>query len=194
MTELPLELSGVHHSARPTWKLKETVAFYRDVLGLPLIHAVSSRGWGPAGHPDFVHFFFDSGNHSTIAFFYYIGTEQPDHLVHRPKYDNDATHTAWRVASREQLLAWRERLERNGVDVMYQIEHEIVESIYFRDPNGFLIEIGCARRPLTALDAADAERTLQAAIAIEERGHLTSIAEVWREKGDRLAAAAAEGQ
>ena len=41
-------LNGVHHTARPTWKLRETVEFYRDKLGLPLVHAISARGWGPS--------------------------------------------------------------------------------------------------------------------------------------------------
>src|SRR5690349_18920690 len=84
MTQPPSSpaLHGVHHTARPTWKLRETLEFYRDVLGLRLVHAISARGWGPAEHPDFLHFFFDSGNGSTIAFFYYLGTEQPAHLVH----------------------------------------------------------------------------------------------------------------
>ena len=63
----PLRLHGVDHTARPTWRLRETVHFYRDILGLPLVHVISARGWGPATHPDFLHFFFDSGRGSTIA-------------------------------------------------------------------------------------------------------------------------------
>jgi catechol 2,3-dioxygenase-like lactoylglutathione lyase family enzyme len=181
-----LQLNGVHHSARPTWKLKETIVFYRDVLGLPLVHAVSARGWGSAEHPDFLHFFFDSGAGSTIAFFYYIGTGQPDHLVHHPKYDSDANHTSWQVRSREELLAWRERLEARGVPIMFQIEHEVIESIYFRDPNGYFLEISWRMRPFTELDGADAALTMDAAAALEERGALTSIEAVWREKGDAV--------
>ncbi len=181
-----LVLGGVHHTARPTWKLKETIVFYRDLLGLPLIHAVSARGWGPADHPDFLHFFFDSGNESTIAFFYYIGTTQPAHLVHHAKYDNDATHTAWRVESADDLAGWRRWLESHGVEVMFQIQHEIVESIYFRDPNGYLLEIGRPTRTLTALDAREAEMTIAAALTLEESGPLTSIDAVWREKGNAV--------
>ena len=30
--ELSLLLNGVDHTARPTWKLRETVEFYRDML------------------------------------------------------------------------------------------------------------------------------------------------------------------
>ena len=185
MSDRSLKLNGVHHSARPTWKLKETVEFYRDILGLPLVHAVSARGWGPTNHPDFLHFFFDSGKGSTIAFFYYIGTEQPERLKHLPEYDSDATHTSWCVETREQLQAWRVRLERKGVPILYQIEHEVVESIYFRDPNGYYIEIGRPLRAFSAIDASDAELTLQAAITLEAK-KLTNVESVWRAKGALL--------
>jgi catechol 2,3-dioxygenase-like lactoylglutathione lyase family enzyme len=189
-----LRLNGVHHSARPTWKLRETVEFYRDVLELPLIHCVSARGWGPADHPDFLHFFFDSGAGSSIAFFFYMGHSQPDHLIHRPRFDSDAIHTAWRVESQEALLAWRGRLEQNGVSVLFQVEHEVVESFYFRDPNGYLLEIGRPLRPFTQLDAVDAELTLRAAIEEEDRQRMrgenfSEIEAVWRAKGTLIARA-----
>lgn len=180
-----LRLFGVHHTARPTWKLKETVEFYRDKLGLPLVHCVSAKGWGPSNHPDFLHFFFDAGNGALIAFFYYLGTTQPEKLVHLPEYDHDATHTAWKVDNREQLLAWRHRLETNGVEIMYQIEHELVESIYFRDPNGYYLEIGTYIRDLVPLDIQDAELTIRVAIEEEHRlGHpLQDIETLYQAKG-----------
>ncbi|KAF1697272.1 glyoxalase [Pseudoxanthomonas jiangsuensis] len=189
-----LRLNGVHHTARPTWKLEETFRFYGEVMGLPLIHCVSARGWGPEDHPDFLHFFFDSGNGSTIAFFFYLGTEQPEHLVHRPHYDSDASHTAWRVETREELQAWRKRLEDLGVEIMYQIEHEIVESIYFRDPNGYYIEIGTPVRDIVPLDLSDAEVTMRAAIeaerALRQEGKpgLEKIASIYVAKGRMLKA------
>jgi len=190
--ETSLGLSGVHHAARPTWKLRETLEFYRDVMGLPLVHCVSARGWGKGYHPDFLHFFFDSGNGSTIAFFYYLGHKQPEHLHHRPEFDNDAHHTAWRVETKAELEAWRALLEQRGVEIMYQIEHEVVESIYFRDPNGYYLEIGRPLREFVAIDCHDAELTLAAAIALEDemaaRGEqLSAIEPVWKAKGDLVA-------
>ena len=181
-----LRLNGVHHSARSTWKLRETVEFYRDILGLPLVHCVSARGWGASNHPDFLHFFFDSGSGGTIAFFYYLGDDQPEHLVHRPEYDSDANHTAWKVDDRETLLAWRERLESRGVPILYQIEHEVIESIYFRDPNGYYLEITRSLRPFTEIDALDARLSLEAAIAEEERcgGKFKDVETIWRKKGE----------
>ncbi len=188
-----LSLNGVHHSARPTWKIKETVEFYRDTLGLPLVHVVSARGWGSAEHPDFIHFFFESGQGSTIAFFYYLGTDQPEHLVHHPRYDSDAAHTSWKVESKEELAAWRHRLEEKGVKIMYQIEHEVIESIYFRDPNGYYLEICRPLRDFLPLDGSDAQLTIEAVIAEEEAcaatgKRLQDIEDVWRRKGAMVAA------
>jgi catechol 2,3-dioxygenase-like lactoylglutathione lyase family enzyme len=185
-------LKGVHHSARPTWKLRETVEFYRDKLGLPLVHAISARGWGPSNHPDFLHFFFDSGNHSTIAFFYYIDTEQPDYTVPVADYRFEATHTAWRVDTYGELIAWRARLEEQGIPLIFQIRHELIESIYFNDPNGYYLEITIQEREMNALDAEDAVRTLEAAMSIEDElksglGSFTSIDQVWRSKAAGIA-------
>jgi catechol 2,3-dioxygenase-like lactoylglutathione lyase family enzyme len=193
-----LRLNGVDHTARPTWKLKETVEFYRDTLGLPLIHAISARGWGPEEHPDFLHFFFDSGNGSTIAFFYYLGSKEPDYMKGRPgqapvpaDHVFDATHTSWLVSSKEELLAWKQRLESKGVEVSTTTAHEVIESIYFRDPNGYFIEITRKLRPVDALDAKDAALTLEAAIRLEEEAKargaaVQAIDAIWNRKASLL--------
>jgi len=197
-TSPALRLRGVDHTARPTWKLKATVEFYRDILGLPLIHTISARGWGPETHPDFLHFFFDSGNGSTIAFFYYLGSESPRELEGRPSmrpapddHVFDATHTAWLVDSADELRAWKQRLEARGVEVSVETTHEVIESIYFRDPNGYFIEITRKLRPLNTVDSLDAALTLEAAIALEEeaakaRERVTAIDAVWNRKAQLL--------
>jgi catechol 2,3-dioxygenase-like lactoylglutathione lyase family enzyme len=187
MPQFPLlRLNGVDHTARPTWLLKETVEFYRDVLGLPLIHAVTAKGWGrqKEQHADFIHFFFDSGSGSTIAFFYYIGTKQPPELVVPRGYMAMANHTSWRVDSEQELLAWQKRLERFGVNVSQFIRHEIIESIYFRDPNFYPLEISRPMRSLETLDATDAEMTIDAAIRLEATGRWTNIEQLWRTKAE----------
>lgn len=192
-TIMPIPIAGVHHTARPTWKLRETVHFYRDLLGLPLLHAISARGWGPEDHADFLHFFFDSGNGSTIAFFYYIGTTPPEFVQVRNDYRYRATHTAWRVDSREALLACRAQVEAAGIKVKYQLRHEVIESIYFEDPNGYSVEVTWQVRPFTEVDRDDATRTMETAMRLEDdaatgRGRFTTIDEVWRRKGTALAA------
>jgi catechol 2,3-dioxygenase-like lactoylglutathione lyase family enzyme len=177
-------LNGVDHTARPTWKLAETVEFYRDVLGLKLVHAITAKGWGreKEDHADFIHFFFDSGNASTIAFFYYIGTEQPENLKVPRGYMAMANHTAWRVDTEEDLLAWQLRLERHGVNVSQFVRHEILESIYFRDPNWYPLEITRPLRALEPIDTTDAELTIEAALQLAANGGWTDIEQLWRTK------------
>src|SRR5437870_5268860 len=191
-------LRGVDHTARPTWKLRETIEFYRDKLGLPLVHVISARGWGPATHPDFLHFFFDSGNGSTIAFFYYLGSDMPAGLEGRetrpPLPDDhvfDATHTAWIVESAEELQAWKQRLEAQGLNVSVETTHEVIESIYVRDPNGYFIEFTRKLRPLDSIDADDGALTLQAALAAEDAAakagkRLSAVDDIWAGKARLL--------
>lgn len=176
-------LHGVHHTARPTWKLAETVHFYRDIMGLPLIHAISARGWGPETHPDFLHFFFGSGQGSTIAFFYYLDTQQPADTVEPGSWLFNAVHTAWRVETEAELGAWRTRLEGHGYQVM-QAAHEVIESIYVTDPNGYAVEIAWQRRDITDRDAKDATLTIEAAIQLEaeQQRRVTVIDEIWQRK------------
>jgi catechol 2,3-dioxygenase-like lactoylglutathione lyase family enzyme len=189
-----LALEGVHHTARPTWKLAETVHFYRDVMGLKICHAITAKGWGPEDHPDFLHFFFESGNGSTIAFFYYLGSERPadpvpwDHWLYR------SVHTAWRVLDRRTLIEWKERLESFGCKVMV-VRHEILESIYVTDPNDYMIEISWQMRPLGRNDAVDAALTLEAAIDIETETSrpVQVIDDIWRAKSRLVEVHAALG-
>lgn len=182
-----LKLHGVDHTARPTWKLRETVEFYRDILGLPLVHTISARGWGQEGHPDFLHFFFDAGKGATIAFFYYLGTDRPDKFIPEDHYFYSATHTAWSVETPEELQRWKETLEKRGITVSPYTRHEILESIYFRDPNGYPIEVTLRLRDVHLLDAKDAELTLAAAIELEDElaakgTRVMDIDTVWRRK------------
>ena len=182
-----LRLSGVDHTARPTWKLRETVEFYRDILGLPLVHMISARGWGTPGHHDFLHFFFDSGKGSTIAFFYYIGSEQPERYQPEMHHFYSATHTAWAVDSEEELQQWKTVLEGRGIKVSPYTRHEILESIYFMDPNGYPVEIARRLRDIERPDADDAALTLEAALQVEDEaiaggGKIQDIDIVWRRK------------
>jgi catechol 2,3-dioxygenase-like lactoylglutathione lyase family enzyme len=185
-----LTLNGVDHTARPTWKLRETVEFYRDKLGLPLVHAITAQGWGRAKerHADFIHFFFEAGKGATIAFFYYIGTEQPPELAVPRGYRAMANHTAWRVETVEDLLAWQRRLEVAGVQVSQFIKHEILESIYFRDPNFYPLEITRPLRAVEHLDNVDAELTITAALELADSGGWTNIEQLWRLKAKHVAA------
>lgn len=189
-TPLPaLSLNGVDHTAFPTAKPKETIEFYRDILELPVLHAITAKGWGwKGGYPDFFHFFFDAGRGSTIAFFYHIGSPPPPRPENPFGYQAQARHTAWSVDTDAEMSAWHAHLKAKGVKVTPQVRHELIESIYFLDPNDYPLEITRRLRDLSPLDRSDAERSL---IAIAETfgpnpGGTTitgrSIEDMWRLK------------
>jgi catechol 2,3-dioxygenase-like lactoylglutathione lyase family enzyme len=167
MTTLDHRVKGVDHAAFPTFDPAGTVRFYRDVLGFPVVHSICAVGWGPEDHPDFIHFFFDIGNDDRIAFFYYFGTE-PYNKTGRgdayaafgpevPTYFIRSRHLAIHVDSYEDLMEYRRRLDASAWPVEMQIQHETIESIYTHDPNGYMVEITRAMRPVTPQLDVDAE-------------------------------------
>lgn len=191
-----LRLAGVDHTAFPTAKPKETIEFYRDVLGLPVLHAITAKGWGwKGGYPDFFHFFFDAGNNSTIAFFYHIGAPPPPRPADPLGYQAQARHTAWLVDSDEEMRAWHAHLKSAGVKVTPKITHELIESIYFLDPNDYPLEITRRLRDLEPVDKRDAELSLRAiadTFGPNPTGQTlsgASIDDMWRTKGAHVRSA-----
>jgi catechol 2,3-dioxygenase-like lactoylglutathione lyase family enzyme len=173
---------GVDHAAFPTYDPVGTVRFYRDVLGFPVVHSICAAGWGPEDHPDFIHFFFDIGNDDRIAFFYYFGLVQPPSSGKGDVYARfeDSTpdwfvrsrHLAIHVDSKDALLEYRRRLDLSVWPVEMQIQHETIESIYTHDPNGYMVEITRALRPVTPQEDLDANLTIDALVDIAQReGH-----------------------
>jgi catechol 2,3-dioxygenase-like lactoylglutathione lyase family enzyme len=173
---------GVDHAAFPTYDPVGTVRFYRDVLGFPVVHSICAAGWGPDDHPDFIHFFFDIGNDDRIAFFYYFGLAQPPSSGKGDVYARfgDSTpdwfvrsrHLAIHVDSGDALLEYRRRLDLSAWPVEMQLQHETIESIYTHDPNGYMVEITRALRPVTPQEDLDANLTIEALVDIAQReGH-----------------------
>ena len=110
----PPALGGVHHIAQVTSCPEETLRFYRDALGFPLLHTVSATGWLSNDYPDFIHFFFGLGKGCHLAFFYFFSDpddKPPSALIRQSK------HIAFAVDTEEELCNWRERLKSHGIQV-----------------------------------------------------------------------------
>ncbi|MDI9896917.1 MULTISPECIES: VOC family protein [Nocardiaceae] len=201
MSDLPHKVRGVDHVAYPTFDPAGTVEFYRDVLGFPVVHSICAAGWGPEKHPDFIHFFFDIGNDDRLAFFYYFGLEpfeggpQGDSYS---RFDEDvpiffirSRHLAIHVDSEEDLLEYRRRLDGSDWPVEMQIQHETIESIYTHDPNGYMIELTRAMRPVTPQEDLDANLTIDALIDVV-RGPDPSMANLLTRKAELIVERAAD--
>jgi hypothetical protein len=62
------------------------------------------------------------------------------------------------------------------------MQHELLESIYFDDPNGIQLEIARPLRPFGPIDARDAELTLNALADVAKPD--ATIEHMWRRKAE----------
>ena len=60
----PTTVQGVHHLALICRDTEETIKFYQEFLGFPLVELVENRDYAGSNH-----FFFDIGNGNLLAFF-----------------------------------------------------------------------------------------------------------------------------
>ncbi|MCW5733824.1 MAG: VOC family protein [Enhydrobacter sp.] len=131
-------IKGLHHNAYRCRDSEETRRFYEDFLGLPLVHVLKIEqtitGRKTEG-PGVLHSFFQLDDGSCLAFF-----EAPDMpFEFKDQHDFDL-HIALEV-ERDVLEAMFERGKREGREVRGISDHKFIRSIYFRDPNGYVIEL-----------------------------------------------------
>jgi catechol 2,3-dioxygenase-like lactoylglutathione lyase family enzyme len=140
MTDMP-RLGGIHHVAYRCRDAKETVEFYRDVLGMDFKLAIAEDAVPSTGEPHpYMHVFLDAGGGNVLAFF---------ELPHSPAMGRDEAtptwvqHIAFKVPDVASLLAAKARAEARGLEVIGPVHHGIFKSIYFFDPNGHRLELAC---------------------------------------------------
>ena len=128
------------HVAYVTHDTAATAQFYSDVLGMELVNAVLDDSIPSTGDAvAYFHSFFRMADGSTVAFFE-APELPPEPAPSHPAYDI-FRHLAMQVDTTEEVDGWRDWLVENGVDVLGPVDHKIVYSIYFHDPNGNRLEI-----------------------------------------------------
>jgi catechol 2,3-dioxygenase-like lactoylglutathione lyase family enzyme len=120
------------HLALPVYDAAATYRFYTEVLGLPLLDAMSGDDWG--GRP-WLMMFFGAGA-QLLALCALRGARPPP----RDDLPEDARHYAFAVASAAEQRRWMARLEAHGVAYTEE-DHGRQHSVYFRDPNGIVLEL-----------------------------------------------------
>jgi catechol 2,3-dioxygenase-like lactoylglutathione lyase family enzyme len=134
-------LQGIHHVAYRCRDAKETVEFYRDVLGMKYTIAFAEDHVPSTGAYDpYLHVFLDAGNGNVLAFFELPQQAPMGRDEHTPQW---VQHVAFKVASFADLMALKAKAEGKGLDVLGPTDHGIFKSIYFFDPNGHRIELAC---------------------------------------------------
>ena len=128
----------LHHNAYRCRDSEETRAFYEEFLGLPLVKTLnlSATKTGRATHT--LHTFYRMHDGSHLAFF-----ETDDFPFEFKKQHDYDLHIALEVGP-EWLQPMLAKARAQGVECRGPSDHQIIESIYFRDPNGYVIEL-CAK-------------------------------------------------
>jgi catechol 2,3-dioxygenase-like lactoylglutathione lyase family enzyme len=122
-------IKGLHHNAYRCRDSEETRAFYEDFLGLRMVSAFEIDE-GRA-----LHTFFEMDDGSCLAFF-----EVPGSPFDFKRQDSLDLHIALGVEP-ETFDTMLDKAKSEGREVRGPVDHRFVRSIYFRDPNGYVIEL-----------------------------------------------------
>jgi len=128
-----MRLTGLHHVTLICRDLERTTAFYRDVLGLSLVHRATNEDDPGTRH---FHFGDEQGSPGTLVSFLEY-PEMADGVVGA----GSTHHLAFIVESPEEQEAWRDYLRAQGVECTEVFDRAQFRSIYVRDPDGHIVEI-----------------------------------------------------
>jgi len=132
-------VKGLHHNAYRCRDSEETRKFYEDFLGLPLCNALSIEETKSGRKTEALHTFYRLDDGSFLAFFEVPG--EPFDFKEQHDYD---LHIALEV-NRADLDRMLEKGRKAGMQPRGISDHEFIDSIYFRDPNGYVIELTAKR-------------------------------------------------
>ena len=134
-----MKINKIHHVAYRCHDAKVTVEFYQRMLNMEYFLAFAENKVPSTKESNpYMHVFLDAGMGNVLAFF-----EIPDY----PEMGRDANtpewvqHIAFEVANMEELLEAKAKVEAAGIEVLGPIDHSLVKSIYFFDPNGHRLEL-----------------------------------------------------
>jgi catechol 2,3-dioxygenase-like lactoylglutathione lyase family enzyme len=133
-------IRGLHHNAYRCRDSEETRQFYEDFLGLPLANAFEITETKSGRSTHVLHSFYAMEDGSCLAFFEAPGSP----FDFRQQHDFDL-HIALEVPF-EALAQMQERARTRGMECRGVADHGFIDSIYLRDPNGYVIEL-TAKRP-----------------------------------------------
>jgi catechol 2,3-dioxygenase-like lactoylglutathione lyase family enzyme len=152
-----------------------TIDFYQGVLGMPLVLEQPNLDV-----PDETHLYFDTGDGRLITFF--VRPSRAVDSTPNPEGIGNLHHIAFTV-SRAVYTQVARRLNERGIWNTGPIDRGFMDSIYFRDPNGQLLELACYKfvppegyTVADVLSAAHRLRVAAGAYAIDD-SHLADAIE-----------------
>jgi len=128
-------IQGLHHNAYRCRDSEETRRFYEGFLGLPLACTLRISETKTGRQTETLHTFYRLDDGSFLAFF-----EAPDMpFEFKEQHDYDL-HIALEV-THDKLVPMLEKGKAAGIPTRGVSDHDFIHSIYFRDPNGYVIEL-----------------------------------------------------
>ena len=147
-----MALHGIHHISGITDDLARAGEFYEASLGLKLVKKTTNRD-----DPDTLHYFWAAYDgrqiapHSSWTLFGW-----PPSWKHARGGVGQTHHVAFRARDEEQLLAWQDHLRAMEVEATEVMDRSYFRSIYFRAPDGLLLEIATDGPGFAVDEPADA--------------------------------------
>lgn len=132
-----LQVQGVHHITLMGADRQTSIDFWEGVLGMPFVFDQPNLD-----NPGEGHLYFDPGDGRLITVF----TNEdrvPDPRPRRPE-PGEAHHIAFAV-SKATFSQAAERLDARGISHSGVKDRGFMDSIYFRDPLGLLVELASYR-------------------------------------------------
>jgi glyoxalase family protein len=130
---MEIPTTGVHHITLIGSNRQDTIDFYTGVLGMPLLFEQPNLDV-----PEETHLYFDAGDGRLITFFVRENRATDSSPV--PEVVGNVHHIAYEV-SRETFDRAATGLAERGFPNTGRVDRGFMDSLYFRDPNGFLIEL-----------------------------------------------------
>ncbi len=132
-----LQSQGVHHITLVGADRQTSIDFWEGVLGMPFVFDQPNLD-----NPDEGHIYFDPGDGRLITVFT-NETRKPDPR-RTPTQPGCVHHLAFSVS---QATFWQavERLDERGIKHSGPKDRGFMDSIYFKDPMGLLIELASYR-------------------------------------------------
>ncbi len=128
-------IKKIHHAAYRCKCSEETREFYEDFLKLPLVNAFEINETKTGRKTSVLHTFYRLDDGSHLAFF-----EAPLQKFNFIKQHDFDLHIALET-DKKTLVEMFEEGKRKNVETRGISDHGFISSIYFRDPNGYVVEL-----------------------------------------------------
>lgn len=132
-----MALDGIHHVTGITNRIEEAHEFYEAALGLRLVKRSVNQDDG--GTPHWFWARYDGGEVGPHSSYTLFGWPTSQYMAREGV--GQTHHIAFRTPDEESQQAWREHLLEMGLSVSPVMDRTYFRSIYFRAPDGQLLEI-----------------------------------------------------